>query len=101
MLYAGDTGITLSRDYRPVNVDSVRSNGAHALVGCYLGNKLHAITDFSAEERTVENGRQLIPLAGVADLHPGALLGTSFRPLLRVPLEAVLPDAPVSSFTSS
>ena len=42
----------------------------------------------------MENGRQVIPLAGVADLEPGALLGTSSSPLLRVPLEAILSDTP-------
>ena len=34
LLYAGDAGITLSRDHPLVEVDLVRSNGAPALVGC-------------------------------------------------------------------
>ena len=48
----------------------------------------------STEKHIVENGRQLIPLADVADLEPGALLDTSSSPLLRVPLEVVLSDTP-------
>ena len=84
LLYAGDTGVTLSRDHRLVDVDLVRSNGAPALAGCYLVNRLHAATGFSAEERIVENGRRFIPLAGVADLDPGALLDTFSSPLVRV-----------------
>lgn len=42
----------------------------------------------------VANGRELIPSAGVADLEPGALLGISSGPLLRVPLADVLSDTP-------
>ena len=97
LLYAGDTGITLSRNHRLVGVDLVRSNGAPTLAGCYLANMLHAATGFSAEEQIVESGRQLIPSAGAADLDSGALLGTSSNPLLRLPLKTVLSDAPASS----
>ena len=77
VLYAGVSGITFSRDHRLVEVDLVRSNGAPALAGCYLVDMLHAADNFSTEEHIVENGRQLIPLAGVVGLKPGALLGTS------------------------
>ena len=42
----------------------------------------------------MENGRQFIPLSGVADLDAGAILGTSSGPLLRAPLEAILSDTP-------
>ena len=49
LLYAGDTDIMLSRDYRLLDVDLVRSNGAPALDGCYLVSMLHAATNFSAE----------------------------------------------------
>ena len=63
LLYAGDTGSTLSRDHRLVDVDLVHSNGALALAGCYPVNMLRAATDFSAAERIVENDRQLIPIA--------------------------------------
>ena len=55
---------------------------------------LHATDIFSTEEHIVENGRQVIPSAGVADLEPSALLGTSSSPLLRVPLEAILSNTP-------
>ena len=93
LIYAGDTGITLSRE-RLVNVNLARSNGAPALVGGYLVDVLHAAGDFSTEAHIGENGRQLIPLGGVAHLEPSALLGTSSDPLLRVPLKAVLSDTP-------
>ena len=97
LLYAGDTVIALSRDHRVVDVDFVSSNGAPALADCYQVNMLHAATDVSAEEHIVGNGRQLIPLAGAADLDPGTLLGTSSSPLLRLPLETVLSEAPAPS----
>ena len=58
ILYAGDTGITSSRDHRLVDDDLVRSNGAPALAGWYLINMLHAASDFSPEERLVQNDRQ-------------------------------------------
>ena len=95
-LLAGDNGNSISRDHRLVDIDLVRSNGVPALAGCYLLNMLLAATDFSAEERIVENGR-LIPLAGAADLDPGALLDTSSSPLRRVSLVAVLSDASAPS----
>ena len=97
ILYAG-TGIPLSRDYRLVDVELVHSNGAPALAGCYVVNMLHVASDCSAEERIVENGCELFPLAGVADLSLGSLLSTSSSPLLRVPLEDILSDAPTSYF---
>ena len=43
---------------------------------------------FFTKKHVVENARQLILLAGVADIEPG----TSSSSLLRVPLEAVLSD---------
>ena len=55
---------------------------------------MYAAADFFTENHVVEVGRQLIPLAGVADLEPGALLGTSPGPLQRVPLKTVLSDTP-------
>ena len=92
LIYAGDVGITRSREHRLIEVDLVRRNDAPALAGCYLVDMLHAADIFSTEEYIVENGRQVIPLAGVADLEPGTLLGTSPSPLLRAPLEAILSD---------
>ena len=50
LLYARNTGITLSRDRRLVDVDLVRSNGAPALVGCYFVNMLPAAADFFHEK---------------------------------------------------
>ena len=55
---------------------------------------LHAADIISTVKHIVENDRQLMPLAGVADLEPGDLRGTSSNPLLRVPLEAILSDTP-------
>ena len=63
---------------RLVDVDLFRRNGAPANAGCYLVHVLHAASAFSVEERIKENGRPLIPPAGIADLDPAALLGTSF-----------------------
>ena len=94
LLYAGDAGFTLSRVHRLVEVDLVRSNGAPALAGCCIVEILQATDIFYTEEHIVENGRQFIPLSGVADLDAGAILGTSSGPLLRAPLEAILSDTP-------
>ena len=94
LLYTGDSGMALSRDHRLIEIGLVRSNGAPALAGCNLLEMLHAADNFSTEEHIVENDRQFIPFAGVADLQAGALLGTSFGPLLRLPLEAILSDTP-------
>ena len=46
LLYAGDVGITLSRDHRLIDVDLVGHNGAPALAGCYLVDILHAAYTF-------------------------------------------------------
>ena len=92
LLYAGDRGISLTRDHQLVPVSLVCSNGASALVGSYLVDMLHVATDFSVDENLVENGLQQIPLAGTAELEPGDLLGTSPCPLLRVPVESLLYD---------
>ena len=94
LFYAGDAGITPSRERRLIEVELVLRNGAPALAGCYLVDMLHAADNFFTEEHTVEHGRQVIPLAGVVDLEPSALLGTSSSPLLRVPLEAILSNTP-------
>ena len=101
LLNAGDVGITLSREHRLIEVDLVRRNGAPALAGCCLVDMLHAADNFSTEEHIVENGRQVIPSTGVADLEPGALLGTSSTPLLRVPLEARWPIRHPDSYSTS
>ena len=66
LLYADDAGITLSRDHRLVEVNLVGSNGAPGLAGCYLVDMLHDVDKFSTEEHIVENGRQFIPIAGIA-----------------------------------
>ena len=92
LLYAGDADITLSPEHRLIEVDLVRPNGAPALAGCYLVDMLQAADNVSTKKHIVEKGRQVIPLAGVADLEAGALFGTSSSPRLRVPLEAILFD---------
>ena len=85
LLYAGGAGSTFSRDHRLVEA------------GCHLVDMLHAADIFSTEEHIVKNGRQFIPLAGVADLKPGALLGISSTRLLRVRLETILSDTSAST----
>ena len=91
LLYAGDRGISLTRDHQLVPVFQVRSNGAPALPGSYLVDMLHGPTDFSVDQNLVVNGLQQIDaLAGTAKLEPGDLLGTFPCPLLRVPVESLL-----------
>ena len=87
----------MSRGHRLVGVIFFRRNSAPALAGCYLVDMLHAADSFSTEEYITENGRQRIPLDGVADLEPGTLLGTSSSPQVRLPLEAILSDTPAPS----
>ena len=53
---------------------------------------LHVVDSFYTEERIVKNARQFTPLAGVADLEAGALLGSYSGPLLRTPLRFILFD---------
>ena len=54
LLYAGDAGITLSRDHRLIRVDLSRLSGAPALVGYYLVDMMHEVDNFSMEEHVVE-----------------------------------------------
>ena len=63
LLYAGDRGISLTRDHQLVSVSLVRSNGGPALAGRYLVGMLHGATDFSVDENLVENGLQQIPVS--------------------------------------
>ena len=91
-LYAGDRGISLTRDHQLVPVSLVRSNGAPALAGSYLVDMIHGATDFSVDENLVENSLQQIQLAGAAKLETGDLLGTPPCPFLRVPVESLLSD---------
>ena len=58
----------------------------------YLFEMLHVVDSFYTEERIVKNARQFTPLAGVADLEAGALLGSYSGPLLRTPLRFILFD---------
>ena len=90
LLYAGDDGISLSRDHQLVQVSLVRNNRAPALSGSYLVEMLPGSPGFSVDEHLVENGLQHIPLAGTVELEPGDLLDTSPCPLLRVPVASVL-----------
>ena len=70
-----------------------RSIGAPALAGSYLVDMLRGATNFSVDENLDENSLQQIPLAGMAELEPGDLLGTSPCPLLRVSVASLLYDA--------
>ena len=89
LLYAGDRGISFTRDHQLVQVSLVRSNGAPALAGSYFADMLHGATDFPVDDNLVENGLQQIPLAGIAEFEPGDLLGTSPCPVLRGPVASV------------
>ena len=80
LLYAGDADITLSRDYRLVDVDFFAG---------MMPRPLPAAISSTCCTRLI-----ISPLAGVADLEPGALLGISSSPLLRAPLEAIMFDTP-------
>ena len=88
--YAGDRGVSLSRDHQLVRVALVRKNGSSALAGRHLVDMLRGSANFSVDEHLVENGLQQIPLAGTAALEPGDLIGTSSCPLLRVPAASAL-----------
>ena len=70
--YTDDAGITLSHDHRLVDADLARSSGAPPLAGCCLVDMLH--TADNKGEHVVENDHQLIPLASIADVEPGALI---------------------------
>ena len=100
--FAGDGGISISRDHQLVQVSLVRNNGASALAGSSLADMNHGAIDFEVDEHLVERGIQQIPLASTAELELGDLLGTSSCPLLREPVASVSQDdgsasAPTSS----
>ena len=92
LLYAGDRGISLTRNHQLVPVSMVCNNGSPALAGSYVVDTLYRANDISVDENLVENGLQQTPLAGTTELELGNLLGTSCCPLLRVPVESWLHD---------
>ena len=62
LLYAGDRGISLTRDHQLVQLSLVRSNGAPASASSYLVNMLHGATVFRStrtSSKTVYNRSQL------------------------------------------
>ena len=88
--YAGPTGVSLSHMPKMLEVNLVRCSGAPALTGHYMVDTLPHDGLFTISELFVADGRQMVPLAGTADLEPGDLLGTASTPLLRVPVDAVI-----------
>ena len=94
--YAGSSGISLGPEPTLIEVNLVRSSGLPALIGEYLVSFRPEVGALSSPDAFVSNGLQRIPLAGCAELEPGAILGTAAAPLLRVPVETL-----TKSFTSS
>ena len=85
----GNTGVTLLGEPQLLAVNLVRSNGSLALTGHYFVDILPQPDFLSGQKHFVASGRHVIPLAGVADLEPGDLVGVADAPLLRVPLGAL------------
>ena len=90
LVYDG-LGVSLTDSPQLLSVNLVRLDGSPALTGHYMVGLLPAHDDSNPSERFVSSGRQLIPLTGYQDLEPGDVLGTASSPLLRVPLEALIP----------
>ena len=89
LLYVGTTGVALSDEPQLLVVNLVRSNGPPALTGHYFVDILPQPDFFSGQKHFVASGRQVLPLAGVADLEPGDLVGVADAPLLHIPLGAL------------
>ena len=88
-LYDGAVGVTLSDEPQLFEVNLVRSNGSLVLTGQHLVDMLPPPGILSMQENFVASGRQVLPLAGVADLEPGDLIGIVNAPPFRVPLDAL------------
>ena len=83
-------GSGMSFDIAPqrVPVSLIRLDGSVAL------KKVDMISTHDGQypsEHFVGSSRQIIPLSGYRDLEPGGIWGTVSAPLLRVPLEALVP----------
>ena len=88
--YAGPTGVSLSHMPKMLEVNLVRCSGAPALTGHYMVDTLPHDGLFTTSELFVADGRQMVPLAGTADLEPEDLLGTASTSLLRGFVDAVI-----------
>ena len=73
----------------PVNL--IRLDGSVALTGHYTVNIIFTHDGHYPLEHFVGSSRQIIPHSGYRDLGPGNIMGTASAPLLRVPLEALVP----------
>ena len=69
LLIAGDTGIALFRDYQLIDVALVRSTAPRPLPVATSSTRCVWPLSFPCND-SVENGRQLIPLPGIAELEP-------------------------------
>ena len=87
--YEGAAGVTLFDDPQLFAVNLVRRDGYRALTGHYFVHMRPQPDLLSAEEHFVASGQQVLPLAGVADLEPGDILGVAHAPLMRVPLDVL------------
>lgn len=99
-LQSGINGVSLflSRDHRPVDVAVARHGGAPTIAGWCLVNMLHAAVEPSADAHLlVEHAATSLFHPGIAELEPGKSLGASSSPLIRIPIEAVLPRNRVPS----
>ena len=90
LIYDGP-GMTLTTAPQLVPVNLVRLHGSPALTGHYRVDIATTHDDQNPFEHFVASGRQTIPLTGLRDLEPGDILGTASHPLLRVPLETLVP----------
>ena len=54
----------------------------------------------SVEEHLVASGRRVLPLVGVANLAPGAIVGVAHAQLMYVPLDAMQHDSRPPGFSS-
>ena len=85
--YEGAAGATSSDVPRLFAVDLVRSDASPALTGHCLVDKMSQPNLFSVEKHFVASGRQVLPLAGVADLEAGDILGVAHAPPIIAPLD--------------
>ena len=89
LLYDGTVGVILSDEPQLLKVNLVRSNGLPALTRHHIVDMQPQPSIRSMQEHFVASGRQVVPIAGVADLEPGDLVGVANAPLLSVPLGAL------------
>ena len=77
-------GVTLLDEPRLFEVNFVRRKDSPTLTGQYPVGMLPQPGLLLVQEHFVASRRQVLPLAGVADLEPGDLIGVAHDPLFRV-----------------